>query len=59
VTKVVEIAGQIVVTATGVTLKANFDILCSDYSINIPRNNASAVSNKVAISVNCALTPRA
>jgi len=59
VTKSVEVPGQIVVTAAGVTLKANFDILCSDYSINIPRNNASAVSNKVAISVNCALTPRA
>lgn len=59
VAKVIEIPGQIVVSVTGVTLKANFDILCSDYSINIPRNNASAVSDKVAISVNCALTPRA
>ncbi|MFZ9970841.1 MAG: YceI family protein [Bacteroidia bacterium] len=58
VSKAIEVPGQIVVSASGVTLKANFDVLCSDYSINIPRNNASSVSNSVAVSVNCSLTPR-
>lgn len=58
VTKAIEVPGQIVVLATGVTLKSSFNILCSDYGIKIPTNNASSVSNSVAVTIKCTLAPR-
>ena len=56
VSKEVEIPGKLVTDGKGgITLKANFNISCKDYGVNIPKNVVSKVSDTIKISVNCAV----
>ncbi len=54
VSKEVEIPGKLVSDGKGgITLKANFNISCKEYGVNIPKNVVSKVSDVIKISVNC------
>jgi hypothetical protein len=56
-TKDVETDGKITVKNGKMLAVANFDILMSDYDINIPGPVKENMSNTVTITVNCALEP--
>jgi polyisoprenoid-binding protein YceI len=57
VSKEVEIPGKLISDGKGgVVLKANFDISCKDYGVNIPKNVVNKVSDIIKVSVNCSVS---
>lgn len=57
VTKEVKVSGKIIIKGGKPTLKANFNILLSDYNIEIPGAVKDKISKDAKIQVNCSLEP--
>lgn len=58
VEKEIEATGTIKKTKNEVIMFGNFDILLSDYKINIPKNNINQISNTITIHLEAKLEPK-